>query len=499
MFDDNMLNELSKLKVDRKRKLEQNPDEQQDLLQQNPEEEYYEEETDEEYEEVDIDHLEDNRSLQNLSAFIGETISEKVDPNKFIGETDPDKDYSTDENETKGIIISGKRAARILRDQDGNELQSKFLDEAGNVNVVYGEPGKNIINRKSLEERRLDVKMEALSDLLSHFKSKEELEEEDNDENVIIMDQKSAKKDLKKIDQIVNIQNELEIKVSMVLNILNKLSKEIESKAGLPPININITNPDNLRSLYNKKSIDDMDVSRIFVLSLFLESPDNFPTHDTYEQVVYRNLQVGAKCKPIDLKRLITYISSDSEFNNTMELVSQITKKENFIYSGIKENFHFKCKEVLSTLIQKYLKPGSMDPMNRVNIISIKKDIQFKYRNLDSTLSYIESLKTKFKILPATLKEQVKKTSDEISATEEKAQNLKNDIKTLEKELTVLILLNLAIQSKGYSIDFIRNLPVDEIIRQLKEYHINTDSEFVQDILSNCLTEGMINQILKKR
>ena len=41
-------------------------------------------------------------------------------------------------------------------------------------------------------------------------------------------------------------------------------------------INFSITNPDYLRALFLKKGIDDMDVSRIFTLSLFLESPENY-------------------------------------------------------------------------------------------------------------------------------------------------------------------------------------------------------------------------------
>jgi hypothetical protein len=321
MFDQNMLNELAKLKVDRKRKRTEEDDVDHEgyrepsgeQYQGIPADEQYEEIPDEIVYEVDIDHVEDSPSLSNLNEFIGETISDKgkgLDPNKYIGETSPENDYSTDEAdleaEAKSILISGRKATKEYIDKDGQQVKSRYMDEVGNINVVYGEPGKNVVNRKTIEEQRLDVKMEALSGLLTKFKSEDEIKAEENEKDVIIMDKNiNSKKDLKSMEHIVNIRNDLDMKISMVENTFKRLSAEIEKRAKLPSINFSITSADYLRALFQKKSIDDMDVSRIFTLALFLESPENFPTSDTFEQVQYRNSQVGAKSKSIDLKKLI--------------------------------------------------------------------------------------------------------------------------------------------------------------------------------------------------
>src|SRR5690606_15078850 len=101
--------------------------------------------------------------------FISESAKKEIDPNSVIGETDPENDFSTEEDEAKAIRISGRQAAKAYLDDNGNELQSKYMDESGDLNVVYHSPGKNIVNRKSIEERRLDVKMEALSGLIAKF------------------------------------------------------------------------------------------------------------------------------------------------------------------------------------------------------------------------------------------------------------------------------------------------------------------------------------------
>jgi hypothetical protein len=522
MFDQNMLNELAKLKVDRKRKrTEEDEVDYEGYRESSGDEssgaENYEKipTGDEEYEDipeegdygqVDIDHVEDSQSLSSLNEFIGETIGEKknLDPNKYIGETSPENDYSTDEAdkdaEMKSIIVSGKKATKEFIDKDGNEVKSRYMDEIGNITVVYGEPGKNVVNRKSIQEQRLDVKMEALSGLLTKFKTDEEIQAEEADKNVIILDKKSTpKKDLRSMDKVTHIMSDLDMKISMVKNTFEKLSREIEAKAQLPYINFNITSPDYLRALFMKKCIDDMDVSRIFTLALFLESPESFPSNDTFEQVEYRNSQVGAKSKSIDLKRLITYLSSDSEFNNTVDMVSAISKNPVMDLSGLVEVFNFKCRETLHTLALRYLKNDTADLSNRVNIISIKKDIQFKYRNLDSTLNFLESLKGKLKVLPANFKDQIKKTSEQIEAAEEKISGLNLEINKLEKELTIMIMLFFATRGTGYNINFVKNIPKEEIEKQLQEYNINLESELVRDILKNGIKEETFNEILKTR
>lgn len=504
MFDQNMLNELAKMKVDRKRK--KKPEEEvQELeyevyagdnseLEEDIPYEVIEENFDEEYEE------DGDSNLEGLSDFLGNNVGKnKVDPNKVIGETYEENDFTTDEDEAKAIRIAGKRNLRTQKDKDGNEVPTKYMDETGNLNVVYFEPGKNIVNRKSVEEQRLDVKMDALSGLLSKFKTEEDIQNEES-EDVIIMDKQSLpRKELRRMDDILEIKSDLDSKISIVKNAFNNLSEYIENKAKLPNINLDITSPDYLRALLNKKSFDDMDVARIFTMSLFLESPEKFPTDDTYEQVEYRNSQVGAKCKSIDLKRMITYISSDSEFNSTIEMINGLTKKENIDLSGLIDVFNFKCREVLKTLIVRYLKNDSMDPMNRVNVISIKKDMQFKYRSIDSTNSFIDSLKTKLKAIHPSLKEQVKKTNDQIEENKTKLKEIIEGIKKFETELTIMLLLNIAREKQGYDLEFSKNLPIDKVHEQLNEYNINFDSDNVQKVLREGLKEEIIHSILRTR
>ncbi len=503
MFDQNMLNELSKLKVDRKRKVEEKESEHQEQEQggQREKNEFEQIPTEDELYELN-DYVEDDPGLNGLSDFINETISDKApDPRKYINEIDPENDaFLTDEKDTKAIIISGKRTTREIVDQSGNQVKSKFMDEAGNLNVVYGEPGKNVVNRKSIQEQRLEVKMDALSGLLSRFKSEDDIEEEDNEENVIYMDKEvENNKDIRRIEQVMNIQNDLEIKVSLVANTLNRLSKEIQEGAKLPDINLDITGIDYLRGLYLKRSVDDMDVARIFTLALFLELPEKFPTHDTYEQVHYRNSQVGAKTKSIELKRLITYLSSESEFNRTVELVDAITRNSHIDYTGVVEVFNFKCKETLKALMSKYLKNDSVDPLNKLNTISIKKEVQMKYRNLESTISLLESLKGKLKFLPPSLKEQVRKTNEQIQISEEKVKVIGEEIKKMEQELTIMLMLNVARQSSGYNRNFVQNMPKDEIGKHLQEYNVKIESEPVQNVFSKGLNEHIMNEILKSR
>lgn len=515
MFDQNMLNELAKMKVDRKRKRKPEEEIEYEVYENDNTESEYDEEGDdipyevieenfdEEYQEDDSQSGEaGGANLANLSEFMGQNNKNKVDPSKVIGETYEENDFSEDdeEAEAKSILIAGKRTLRTQLDKDGNEIPSKFLDETGNLNVVYFEPGKNHINRKSVEEQRLDVKMDALSGLLSKFKSDDEIKAEENDQNVIIMDKQSqTKKDLRKMDEILQIQNDVESKIAMVKQAFKVVSEHIERKAKLPDIDIDITSPDYLRALLNKRSFEDMDVAKIFTLSLFLEDPEKFPTHDTYEQVQYRNSQVGAQCKSIDLKRMITYISSDIEFNNTVESVVQLAKKENMDLSSIIDVFNFKCREVLKTLIVRYLKHDSMDPMNRVNVISIKKDMQFKYRSIDSTKSFIDSLKTKLKAIHPSLKEQLKKTHDQIAEYEAKLHEVQDSIKKYESELTIMIILNIARQEKGYDLNFSKNLPIEKIEAQLNEYNIHLNSDNVQAVLRNGIKEETINNILRAR
>lgn len=509
-----MLNELAKMKVDRKRK--KKPEDQieyevyegsdsdfEDPEQEGDEEdipyEVIEEDFDEEQEE-ETSSGENGANLANLSEFMGQNNKNKVDPRKVIGETYEENDYSTDEADARSILIAGKKTFKTQKDKDGNELPSKFMDEHGNLNVVYFEPGKNVINRKSLEEQRLDVKMDALSGLLSKFKTDDDLKDEENEKDVIIMDNRSqVKKDLRRMDDIMQIKSDVDSKITLVKEAFKIVSDYIENKAQIPDINLDISSPDYLRALINKAAFGDMDIARIFTLSLFLEDPQKFPTDDTYEQVQYRNSQVGAKCKSIDLKRMITYISSDIEFNNTVEAVAQLGKKENMDLSGIIDVFNFKCREVLKTIIVRYLKNDSMDPMNRVNVVSIRKDMQFKYRGIDSTKSFIESLKNKLKAIHPSLKEQLRKTQEQITENEKKLHDLYDSIKKYETELTILILLNIAREQQGYDLKFSKNIPVEKITEQLNEYNININSDYVQAILRNGIKEDTINNILRAR
>ncbi|MFN8576240.1 MAG: hypothetical protein U0354_05240 [Candidatus Sericytochromatia bacterium] len=164
MFDQNMLNELAKMKVDRKRK--KKPEEEVQEL----EYEVYAGDNSELEEDIPYEVIEENfdeedgdSNLEGLSDFLGNNVGKnKVDPNKVIGETYEENDFTTDEDEAKSIRIAGKRNLRVQKDKDGNEIPTKYMDETGNLNVVYFEPGKNIVNRKSVEEQRLDVKMDAL-------------------------------------------------------------------------------------------------------------------------------------------------------------------------------------------------------------------------------------------------------------------------------------------------------------------------------------------------
>lgn len=508
MFDQNMLNELAKMKVDRKRK--KKPEEEVEEVDY---EVYAGEDSDLEEEDIPYEVIDENfdeeeyegeeANLDNLSDFLGNNVGKnKVDPTKVIGETYEENDFSDndEEAEAKRILIAGKRTLRTHKDNEGNEVPSKYMDDTGNLNVVYFEPGKNVVNRKSLEEQRLDVKMDALSGLLSKFKTDEEIQKEEEDSNVIIMDKQSqTKKDLRRVNDILEIKSDLESKISMVESVFRKLSLHLEKKAKLPHINLDVTSPDYLRALLNKKAFDDMDIARIFTMSLFLETPDKFPSDDTYEQIEFRNSQVGAKCKSIDLKRMITYISSDSEFNSTVDMINQLSKKEDIDLSGLIDVFNFKIREVLKTLIVKYLKNDSMDPMNRVNVISIKKDMQFKYRSVDSTNSFIDSLKLKLKAIHPTLKEQLRKTNEQIEENKQKLNDIKETIKNTESEITILLLLNLAREKNGYNLSFVNDLPIEKLNEQLNEYNINIESDNVQKVIREGITEEQINKILRSR
>lgn len=516
MFDKNMLDELSKLKVDRKRKNQPEEPKPQTQKRAPKEEESYYDDTDydENGEEIEIideeeefeeeQHFEPipglgSNKAENVSSFLGETLSPTrgINPIKYARETLPENDLTTDESEARKIKQEAKKNNPTPVDPS---IKSKYMDDAGNINVVYAEPGKNVVNRKSLEERRLDSKMGALSDLLTKFKSEDEIEKEDSDPNVIIMDKESqVKKQLKKMDEYIHIKNDVDIKIALVEKVFGDLSREIERRAKLPSIGFDIKSSDYIRALYMKRSLDDMDVSRIFTLCLFLENPEKFPTPDTYEQVEYMNTQVGAKCKSLDLKRLITYISSDTEFNRTVELVEAVIKNPNFNASAVEEVFNFKCKEALRTLLVRYLKKDSLDPLSRVNVISIKQDINIKHRNIESSLSLLESLKTKLKVTHASLKEQIKRTNEQILATEEKITELRNDLVKMEKEITILLMLNIARQKNGYNIEFSQNIPVDQIKKQLEEYTINPESENVTEILENGIKEKTLVTILQNR
>ncbi|GIW22678.1 MAG: hypothetical protein KatS3mg068_1685 [Candidatus Sericytochromatia bacterium] len=197
---------------------------------------------------------------------------------------------------------------------------------------------------------------------------------------------------------------------------------------------------------------------------------------------------------------MITYISSDSEFNNTVDLINKITTKENIDVSGIKELIDFKCKEVLKYLMIKYLKKDSVDPFSKVNLITIKKEFQLKYRAIESSKNLIESLNNKAKSFPPSMKEQIKKTEDTAKEETEKLENLKKELNKAEKEITILIILFYAMKNNnGYSLDFTKNLPINDIFNALNEYNVNTESFEVKEIINNNIRESDLNEILKER
>lgn len=522
MFDQNMLNDLAKIKVSRKRKVEETAEQtfikeeqhfENDFLPNNDEdfeEIVYE---DENFEEDDANaeqasELRDllanhekapsKNSMENLSEFMSDMHSKKtLRTEKVIGETLEENDFSTDESEAQEIRHNSRQSVEY-KDVDGNQVNSRYIGEDGNINVVYSEPGKNVINRKSIDEQRLDNKMDALAGLLSKFKSEEEIEAEENDPNVIVMDKAiTINKNLKKIDNIVQIRDNLELKIDFVKRAFKTITDKIETIAKLPNIEIDITSPDYLRALFLNKNLDDMDVARIFTLSLFLENPKEFPTENTYDQVIYLNSQVGAKCKSIDLKRMITYISSETEFNQTTDLVANIIKNPTFTAAGISEMFHIKCREALKILMARHLKNDSMDHLSKINILSIKQEVQMKARNIESSKSLLNSLNMKLKAIHPSLKEQLKKTEEQIHSTEEKRETLTKELIKLKKELTILIILETARKTGGYNLAFINNLPIENINKQLKEYDLNKEDPIIQNILMEDLKDEMLNEILK--
>lgn len=523
MFDQNMLNDLAKIKVSRKRKVEETAEEsfikeeqhfENDFLPSNDEdfeEIVYEDENFEEDDEnaEQASELRDllanheqkptnKNSMENLAEFMSDMHTKKpLRPEKVIGETLEENDFSTDESEAQEIRHNSRQSVEY-KDVDGNQVNSRYIGEDGNINVVYSEPGKNVINRKSIDEQRLDNKMDALAGLLSKFKSEEEIQAEENDESVILMDKAvTINKNLKKIDTIIQIKDNLDLKIESVKRAFKTITDKIETIAKLPNIEIDITSPDYLRALFLNKNLDDMDVARIFTLSLFLENPKEFPTENTYDQVIYLNSQVGAKCKSIDLKRMITYISSETEFNQTTDLVSNIVKNPNFSALGVAETFNIKCREVLKILMSRHLKNDSMDHLSKINILSIKQEVQMKARNIESSKSLLNSLNMKLKAIHPSLKEQLKKTEEQIQATEEKRDNLTKELINLKKELTILIILETARKTGGYNLAFINNLPIENINKQLKEYDLNKEDPIIQNILMEDLKDELLNNILK--
>jgi hypothetical protein len=144
MFDQNMLNELAKMKVDRKRK--KKPEEElEDIEYEVYEGDNSDFEEDIPYEVIDEnfdeeEYEEDGANLENLSDFLGNNVGKNnVDASKVISETYEENDFSDsdEEAEAKRILIAGKRALRTHKDNEGNEVPSKFMDETGNLNVVY--------------------------------------------------------------------------------------------------------------------------------------------------------------------------------------------------------------------------------------------------------------------------------------------------------------------------------------------------------------------------
>ena len=113
--------------------------------------------------------------------------------------------------------------------------------------------------------------------------------------------------------------------------------------------------------------------------------------------------------------------------------------------------------------------------------------------------NFLDSLKGKLKVLPASLKEQIKKTGEQITAAEEKIRGLLQEVKKLEKELTIMVMLQIANQTNGYTANFVQDIPIEEIETLLKEFKINLESEYVLDILANGIKEETFNEILKNR
>jgi len=527
MFDKNMLDELSKLKNqnDKIKPPKQETSTKEEKASIDEESYSYEEENEDgsdiEYE-VIPDNFEDEESnqfeyekleqekayndsnrqgLETLSNFMAESMNNKksLDPKNYINEIISKEDYSTDESEAK-TIMRGK--AKTFIDKEGNEIKSRFVDESGNLNVVYGEPGKNIINRKSVEERRFENKMEALSGLISRFKTAEELEEEEQEEGVIQLDEKPLhlRKDLKRIDQVISITTDLEIKINLVKDILKGLVERVQKDAGLPNIELDITNIENVRTFFvENKNIDPMDIARIFTLSLFLETPEKFPTEDTFDQVQYKTYQVGAKCKAIELKKLITYLSSDSEFHRTLGLISALSKNTNVDFYAVYKMFNDKCEDVLKILLIKYFKKVTEDLLAKVSVLSIKQHTQFKYRSLESSRNLLNSLKTKRKILPVNLKEQIERVNQQILDTQKKVDDIKKQIDFLEKDITMMLILYFGVKQGGYTKYYFEHLPKSSIQKHLLEYGLDAESSVVLNLLKDGIKEKDLNEILKNR
>lgn len=517
MFDRDMLNDLAKLKVNRKRKvqdletqlinesklkkIENNllPTSDEDFEEIVYEDESFEEQSNELKNLLEAHENQQETtpksSLQNLADFMtGKNKNEPKDElDEVLEEYEDDEEYEEYEEEP-----TNQQQPIEYKNVDGTQINSKYVGADGNINVIYGEPGKNVVNRKSVQEQRLDNKMSSLADLLTKFKSEEELIAEQNDENVILMDKEvNINKNLKNIDTVVQISNDVEIKVELVLKAFKILRDKIETLIQMNGINIDITRPDYLRALFLKRSLDDMDVARIFTLSLFLQNPEKFPTEDTYEQVIYLNSQVGAKCKSIDLKRMITYISSESEFNQTVDLVVNITKNTNFNADGVSEVFSIKCREALKILMKKYLKNDSLDYMSKINVLSIKQELSMKNRNINSSNSMLDTLNTKLKALHPTLKEQIKRTEDQINEMREKLENNIKEFNTSLNEITLLILLENSRKSGGYNKNFMKNIPVEKISRELKEFEIDAEEYIIKEIITSPIQDEILNNIIK--
>ena len=122
MFDKNMLDELSKLKVDRKRKNQPEEPKPQTQKRAPKEDESYYDDTDydENGEEIEIideeeefeeeQHFEpipglSSNKAENVSSFLGETLSPTrgINPIKYARETLPENDLTTDKSEARKI------------------------------------------------------------------------------------------------------------------------------------------------------------------------------------------------------------------------------------------------------------------------------------------------------------------------------------------------------------------------------------------------------------